>query len=224
MDRAAAPIWADPDEPGVCLLTLGLDRYGVGALNWHPDTWAQELTDDCGAPPSWRALHRLLAACALYTNPDEFYASAAGFCDLARALAADWFDTAVFDPPSAEECARAVVEAHLIAPPLKGQAFSPEVVRLVHLVCRDEGLPELPAVFRSFGVGDDHGLPPPHDYESDPDLAAAAAAGTADREADLAAAVSEFLRDVAARLARLPLRGADPRPVAAELLARAGGE
>lgn len=225
-DPAAAAVWTDPDAPAACLLTLGVDRHPetdpggrLLCLNWRLDTWADEVRDDCGVDPHPVALARLGAALTLLTSPDEFYTSPAGFADVCQALAGDWFDTDTAHPPTAEELAGGLAEAHLIAPPDPDEAFAPGVVRLVNATLRREGFARLPAVVRAFGVPPDPGVDWGADLSGDPDLAALAAAGADDREAGLAAAVRDRLAAVADYLARLPLRHTDPRAAAAAIRA-----
>lgn len=205
MDRRAAKVWADADSPAVCLLTLGVDRYGAAAINWTPQTWVQEIKDDTGVDLPPRNLDKLSAACVLLVHPHEFYRSPATFTDIVVGLAAEWFDTHVWHPPTAHECAWGLIEAHLLSPPDGGEKFSPEIVRYVHMLTREDGFPRLPGVFRTFGIGDDPELPPPHDYSADPDMAAVVAGGIEDRERDLSEWVATKLHDLASRLLDLPL-------------------
>ena len=205
MDRAAAKVWADPDSPAVCLLALGVDRYRAQAINWTPQTWVQEIKDDTGVDLPARSLDRLSAACVLLVHPHEFYRSPATFTDIVIGLAAEWFDTHTWHPPTAHECAWGLIEAHLIHPPENGETFSPEIVRYVHMLTRNDGFPQLPRVFGTFGIGEDDDLPQAHDYTDDPDMAAVVAGGIDGREKDLSEWVATKLHDLSARLLDLPL-------------------
>lgn len=221
MDGAAAKVWSDADSPAVCLLTLGVDRYGAGAINWTPQTWVQEIQDDTGVALPPRGLDRLSAACVLLVHPHEFYRSPATFTDVIQGLAAEWFDTHTWHPPTAHECAWGLVEAHLIHPPENGEKFSPEIVRYVHMLTRNDGFPNLPGVFRTFGIGDDAELPPPHDYSGDPDTAAVVAGGVDGREKDLSEWVATKLHDLASRLIDLPLKNTKNVAAVAQTLRQA---
>lgn len=205
MDRAATQVWADPDSPAVCLLTLGVDRYGAEAINWAPPTWAQEIADDTGVALPQRNADRIGAACLLLAHPHEFYRSAASFTDVVTGLAAEWFDTSVWHPPTAHECAWGLVEAHLLSPPENGERFSEEIVRYVNMLVREDGFHTVPSVFRTFGIPEDHSLPPPHDYSGDPEIAAVVEGGRAGREKDLSDWLGTKLHELAARLMDLPL-------------------
>lgn len=222
MDHRAAEVWADEDTPAVCLLTLGLDRYGVAAVNWAPQTWAQEIRDDAGVDLPRRNADRLAAACVLLVHPHDFYRSAATFTDIICGLAAEWFDTNMWHPPTAHECAWGVIESHLLHPPEKGEEFSPEVVRYVNMLVRNDGFRTLPRVFRTFGVAEDHSLPPPNDYSADPEMDAVVSGGASGLEKDLSKWVMDKLTDLADRLMVLPLnRRGDVKSVVEQLRAAA---
>lgn len=205
-DTAAARVWADPDAAAVCLVALGLDRYGTECLRWLPETWAAEIEADCGVPPHPRALSRLLAGCLVMTSPDEFYRTPEGFTDLVEALAGVWFDPAVARPPSTAEVLLATLEAYLLDPPDESPPFSPEVNRYACLVAKNDGFPKLPDALRSFGFTPDPTVEADYDYAEDPDLFAAVAAAVEDREADLSAVAREYFSDLASQVDNLPLR------------------
>lgn len=205
MDRAAAAVWADDDTPAICLLTLGVDRYGASAINWTPLTWTQEIADDTGVELPVRNSNRLGAACTLLMHPHEFYRSAASFTDIITGLAAEWFDTSTWHPPTAHECAWGLVEGRLLAPPENGDRFSPEIVRYVNLLVREDGFHTLPSVFQTLGISEDTALPPPHDYSGDPEIAAVVEGGKAGRERDLSDWLATKLHELASRLLDLPL-------------------
>jgi hypothetical protein len=218
LDSRAAKVWSDVDAPAVCLLALGVDRYGVGAVNWTPETWAHEIKDDAGVALPQRNSDKLSAACVMLVHAHEFRRSPATFNDVVCGLAAEWFDTGVWHPPTAQECAWGLVEAHLLNPPDKGEEFSPEVVRYVNMLVRNDGFKSLPRVFRTFGIPEDASLPPPHDYSGDPDLAAADAEGTQALEQDLGSWLAEKMGDLAERLLVLPLHNpGDVRDVVEQL-------
>lgn len=217
----ATSVWVDPETPALCLIALGVDRWGVDCLNWLPGTWRDEVRDEFAAPLALRNLDRIGAAQALLTSPDEYYQTASGFNDIVQGIAAEWFDSDVWHPPTAAECAWGVLEAYLIDPPGSDDRFSPEVNRYVEMICRQDGFAELPPVFRSFGFRPDASLPSSETYDSDPALAAAAEAGQQDASESLRTFLGDKLYDLAARLSVIPFSRFDPLPVVRQLRTRA---
>jgi hypothetical protein len=227
MDAEAALIWADPDTPALCLLTLGVDRNPetepsgdskrVLCLNWGLDTWVDELTAENGSKPHPVAVARLGAALGLLSNPDDFYCSVAGFHDVVEGLSGDWFDTATNNPTNTDEIARTLAEAFLISPPEPDEKFSPSVVRYVNMVARNDGFDKLPNSITAFGITQDQGVDWGPDLSGDPDLAAVAVSGAEDRGNELAASLRDYLLELADKLDRLPLRHLNSRAVAEQI-------
>lgn len=202
-------------------MTLGLDRYGGGAINWVPDTWVHEIADDCGVVLPQRNRDRLSAACTLLQRPDEFYTSAASFTDIIQGLAAEWFDTHVWHPPTVHECTWGLIEAHLISPPDPGERFSPEIVRYVNMIVRNDGFRTFPRVLKTFGVPEEAGAQDRHDYSEDPELEAVTTIGSEERDNDLARFVADRLRELADRVLLLPLENGRNIKVVVDRLRRA---
>lgn len=228
MDEKAAAVWSDPDTYAACLLALGLDRYrpkrGEGPehspVHWLPQTWNEEVRDDCGVDVHPRNRDRLAAACLLLQNPHEFYDTSKGFSAIASGMAAVWFEPDVWHPPTAEEALWALIESHLIHPPEDDEKFSAEVVRYVNMIVKREGFRHMPPAFAAFGIPTDAGVwrgGPALDYSAEPDLALAVEQAAADRERDLDLDVADRLRDLAQRIGRLPVAG-DKSETVTELL------
>lgn len=228
MDAAAAAVFSDPDTYAMCLLALGIDRFGrpgrpdESPINWVLQTWDDEVRELTGSGIHPRNRDRLGAACTLLTNPDEYYTSARGFGDITQGLAAEWFEPDVWHPPTTSECLWSVVESYLLDPPEPGAAprprFSPEVSAYVTRLVREDGFPRLPRPFAAFGVPEDPDAPPFDGYESEPELAAATAEGLKARTDDLSGWLSDRLTDLASRLRGLPLKSGRGPAVAGEIL------
>jgi hypothetical protein len=224
----AGAVFADPDQPAVALLTLGVDRFGAGCVNWHPEAWRAEIEDETGVSIHPVAFSRLMAACTLYSHPDEFYASAASFCPLAEALAGERHDPYVLDLPDTDTCARAAVEAHLCHPP--DRPFAPEIGAYVHRRARYDGYASFPAVMRKLGMTPDPGVTDnplaqagdAADEDPDAGLATALAKSASEKDDELNGVVSDHLRFVAAALRALPLKTGDAAAAADALEAMAG--
>lgn len=229
MDPEAATIWSDPDTPAVCLLALGVDRYPetdgsrLLCLNWLPETWRDEIRDECGRDPHPRCLTRLGAALGLLNNPDDYYATTSGFADVCSGLASDWFDSSTDHLLNTDELLRGLVEAHLIHPPDDGEEFSLSVIRYVNWVVRNDGFAKLPDAFHAFGIPTDPQFDWGHDLSGDPDLAGIAAQGDQDRQDDLIASFHDYLSFVADRLEQLPLRHLNAKSIAADIRSRIPG-
>lgn len=207
MDRPAGAVFEDPEQYATCLVTVGVARYGGECLSWVPDTWIHHVKDDFGVVIPQRNIDRLMGAVVVLTRPDEFYGAAAGFNDIAQAIASEWFDTHVWHPPTTEECLWAVVESYLLDPPDDRNAprFAEEVRGFVTSVARSEGFPTLPKSFAAFGLTEDSSVPPSHDYSGDPELLASVAEAVRTREADLGSFLVDRLSDLSARIRTLPI-------------------
>jgi hypothetical protein len=231
IDPAAARVWSDPDTFATCLVALALDRFGSdrpdeSPLHWTVPTWVDEIRDTSGADLAPRNLDRLMAARQLLVEPDSFRTSEPFFCDVIGGIAADWFRPLVWHPTSVEETLWGLIEATLIDPP-EGDTppFSPEIVRYVNALARREGFRRLPDAFPEFGIPSDPSVwsrGPDIDYSGDPDLAPAVEEAADDRFLNLDLDTADKLRDLAARLAALPVSG-DGRAVAADLERYAAG-
>lgn len=219
MSDPAASVFADPDAYATCLLAVGIDRFGADCLNWAPQTWSHECLAEFGVELPSRNLDRIAGACVVLTSPDEFYRSAAGFNDVAQAIAGDWFDPDVWHPPTTAECLWAAVEAYMLDPPDaddREPRFSAEIVAYVNAIAREEGFRSLPKEFAAFGIPDDPNSPPP-DYTADPVLFAASESGAQGKAEDLSGWLSDRVRDLADRLRQLTLGSGRGEAVAAEL-------
>lgn len=226
MDRAAAPIWSDPDTCGSTLLALGLDRFGApggpaheSPVHWSRDTWIEEVRATAYVDLPERSADRLMAACAVLARPFEFYTTETGFGDVTAALAGTWFDPTVWHPPTVDEALWAIIEARLLDPPDAEAPFGPQVVRYVNLLCHAHGFRSVPRGFLAFGVHKDPTVWARHDavdYSTDPDTNAAVEAAASQREADLDLDTADRLTVLADQIARLPVKG-DPKGTATGL-------
>jgi hypothetical protein len=223
MDTAAAAVWTDSDAPALCLVALGLDRYGsslneddsgTSPINWTPATWEAEIVDDCGVGLHPTSAHRLFAGLSLLSCPDDFYRTAPGFHTIAEGLVSDYFDENTTHPLSIGEIIWAVFQAAMLHP--KG-TFSPTVSAYVHRICVSDGLPGVPSVLKSFGITPDPSIKPQADLSADPDLSSLTSQSSDDLQSDVNNWLKDRVLDLADRIEKLPLRHTDPRPIAADL-------
>ena len=151
--RPAAPT-ADPDAVlvtspevfGTTLLVWALDRIGPELIDpqdgtdpLDPAAVAAEIVDVLGRPLPPRLFDRLMAALHVVTT-DSFHTSVPDFIELANVLSGSPFDPTEFDPADAEECAWAVTEVALLAPPEPGEDFlSEEVLGYIGHALKAEG-------------------------------------------------------------------------------------
>lgn len=138
LTNPAAPT-ADPDfslvtSPevfGTTLLVWALDRVGPELINppdgdpLDPAAVAAEIADALGRPLPPRLFDRLMAALHVVTT-DSFHTSVPDFIEMANVLFGSPFDPTEFDPADSEECAWAVTEAALLAPPEQDEDFLSE--------------------------------------------------------------------------------------------------
>ena len=223
MDSAAAQVYLDQDTFTTCLLTLVLDRYGPELMSWAPQTIVDEIEADTGVELPTRNLDRLMGGIVLLTRPDEYYGSAAGFTDITSAIAGEWFEPNVWHPPTTEECLWSVVESYLLDPPEDNEhpRFSNEVTRYVNRIVREDGYPQLPQEFISFGLNVDRSLPDLETYDDDPQLAQIALAGQQGRADDIRDWLAGHFWELAHRIANLPITSAHQDEVINALLSAA---
>jgi hypothetical protein len=223
----AADYWHDSDTPAVCLVALLIDGHGTEAFEWAPRTIRDEIAhENNGTEIAPRNLDRLMAMIVAMTRPHEFYTSAAGFHSLSQAIAGTWFEPHVAHEPVLEDVLWAVIETHICdAPDDKEERFSPEVIRYVNMIARNEGYRRLPPIVTAYGIPKDPSVwnqIEANDYSSDEDLGPAVTAAADDREKDLSLDIVDRVHDLAQRMRTLPFRHKGPERAARILLNSTG--
>jgi hypothetical protein len=124
------------------LLLLVLDRYGMEALEWAPETIRMELEQDFQLKLSKTTLDKIMAAITVITT-NYFYKDVTRFVELCNILAGDDFQPDEFEPADAEEMLIAITEAMLLWPPNgdpEDTEFSLEIREYISQILGEQGI------------------------------------------------------------------------------------
>lgn len=213
-DRIRA-VLTDPDTYGTTLLVWCVETWGTKCLHdpeepergpWHPATFRSMLEETFGVrlPPG--NLDKLMAAVSVVTS-DDFFRRADRFVVLANVLAGDHFDPDEFEKADAVECAWAITEALLLAPPDDNnpEPFSDDVRHYVGFVLRDEGYVTPPDVLR-IAIDADFSSKVRYGFADDPEMFEAINGLQREKTAEVESAVRDGLTDLLTQLKALPLQ------------------
>ena len=130
-----------PEPFALTLVSAFLTVNGLEALDWEPETIRREIKDDFDVEASQLVMDKIQAGMALLTT-DQFYTYFESFEETIHALNDTEADFTIIRPPTPEEIAWGVVEAHLIDEPERSltEEFSPEIKQYVGQVLHDAGL------------------------------------------------------------------------------------
>ena len=101
------------DSFALSLITAFLAENGTEALQWEPETIRLEIRNDFGVDPSQVVMDKVQAAISLLTT-DQFYTYWEPFEEIIHVLNDYEADFETMRPPTPEELAWGVIEAHLI--------------------------------------------------------------------------------------------------------------
>lgn len=134
-------LFRQPESFTLPLLGAFLEANGLEALEWEPETIRLEIKADFGVDPTQLVMDKIQAGMALLTT-DQFYTYFESFEETVNVLNDSEADFTILRPPTPEELAWAVVEAHLIDEPEEPltKMFSPEIKQYVGQVLHDAGL------------------------------------------------------------------------------------
>lgn len=137
----------DPASHAATLAVVAIDLLGIECMTWHPETIRLELLAETGVDTPKPNLERLYAAATLLTS-DSFYKRLPTFCNVARVLSGGSVDPNFWTPPGALECAWAITESLLLAPPEDADAapFDDDIRAYLGMVLDDEGFMDAPDV------------------------------------------------------------------------------
>lgn len=195
---------------GTTLLVYLIDRYGTEALEWHPKTLRDELSQSIGATLPKYALDRLMAAIAVVTS-NFFYKSLPRFLTLANVLAGDDFDPSVVDLVDVDDAAWAVTEAVMLAPPEEGEpapTFDQEIKGYLERKLLQEGFVRPPEVLKDI-VGRDFVDRLRFNFGEEPAMFQAMYQAQEDKANEVDSIISENLAELVGQLESLPLDEGD---------------
>jgi hypothetical protein len=124
------------------LFLIVMDRYGLEAVKWAPETIRRELEDDFQLQLPKYTLDKLMAAVTIVTT-NYFYKDVTRFIELCNILAGDEFQPDEFEPADAGEILLAMTEALLLWPPdddAEDTDFSEEIQEYIRQVLDEEGI------------------------------------------------------------------------------------
>jgi hypothetical protein len=195
------------DTYATVLLVFFVDRYGLEALDWHPETIKLQLQQDFGIVFPKSGLDKLMAAVAIVVT-DAFFRDTPQFIELCNVLSGDDFDPTVFEPADSAEMAWGVAEAMLLFPPAESMPFSDEIRAYVGRVLRDEGYVRPPKVLR-FATDADFADQVEFDFTSDPEMFQAIYANQSAKADEIDVLVMDNLQELLTQLTSLPLNTGD---------------
>lgn len=222
--KGLAAAATDPAAYATTMAAIAIDRLGTECLAWHPATIRLELEDALSASIPPVNLERLYAAATLLSS-GRFYRELPLFCNLARVLSGGSVDPTLWTPPGAVECAWAITEALLLAPPEDGDAapFADDVRAYLGMVLDDEGFLEAPDVLRLALRGPEYAATrraASAQAAANPEVGAAARELQAHRRDDVESSIRAGLRRLLAQLEALPLEHGDASALAAAIADR----
>lgn len=213
-------VWNQPGLLGLPGLIFFVDRYGLDAVEWSPETIQKELVDDFGVL-ALDNFNRLMAAISILTS-DAFYSDLPTFIDLCNVLAGSGvYNPLVFDPADVYEMSCAVSEAILIEPPEHENMFSDDIKGYVASAMASEGF-HRPPVTLAFAA-DDMPEVTLSGIEGDPELTELSIGVAEERAADVEHAVTEYLTIIAEQLAQLPLHNGSSNKLSQRIKEVIGG-
>jgi len=112
---------------GSVLLTAFVDKYGIEAIYYDPETILLELQQDCGIVPE-KNYNKLMAAIELLLT-DKFYVNLQSFIRICKALYDGELLTFHLDMPQPEECTWSIFEANMIWPQERKELFFSEDIK-----------------------------------------------------------------------------------------------
>ena len=213
-----AELLGSPETFATTLLVLAIDEYTNDVLDWSPQTIRLELHDDFG-PMLDENADKLFAAISVLTS-DDFFRRPGRFVSLVNAITGSGMSVGAFDPATSRECAWAITEAILLAPPDNPEdIFADEIRHYVGLTLAADGIVTPPDILR-LAV-----MPAKADYGSfstDPAMFAAEFQGQQSESAEIEEMVKANLQALISELASLPLQAGDARSLSqrAEVLSR----
>jgi hypothetical protein len=203
--RIHRQVLLDEDSYATVLLVLFVDKYGLEAVEWHPETMRMQIEADFGIELPKHALDKLMAAIAVITT-NYFYRDLPRFIELANILAGDDFDPSVFDPADSAEVAWGVSEALLLSPPEGEEWFDEEIREYVTEMLLSEGYIKPPKVLKTVASVDFEEKTDMGGFEDDPEMFQAIHQSQTEKADDIDALMRDNMQELMAQLEALPLR------------------
>lgn len=194
----------DSDTYATTLITIVLDRYGVEALDWSPQTVRMELRDDFQANVPRNNIDKIMAAATILTT-DSFYKNLTKFIQLCNILSDEEFNPMVFDPADSFEMAWGITEAMLLYPPDEDEPFTDEIRYYMGYMLDEEGVIHPPDVL-GIALRDQPAADPLANLSDDPTMYSAFYANQSSKSQEISDMLKEHLAELFNQLSILPLK------------------
>jgi hypothetical protein len=194
------------DHYATVLITQLVDEYGTEALTWTPETIRHQIQEDFGVELSQATTDRLMAGISLLTN-NFFYRRLSAFIPLCNALSGSTVDPDTIDIADPWECAWAMTEALLIAPPqtpADGQ-YAEEIRHYIGAVCREFGIVNPPDILQ-VAIGGDISDLVSTDFADEPEMFEAIWNTHQQNADDISNMLSQNLQELSEQLKGLKLK------------------
>lgn len=199
-------LWTSPQTFASILLTVFLDRFGIEALQWEPNTIVLEIEEEFNVELPQTVLDKLIVAINILTT-DSFYKNLPDFIMFCNVMSGDTYRPDMFDPADSAEVAWGITEGLLIAPPDEEEdgPFSDEIRAYIGAVLDQEGIINAPDVLkialRRANVSD-----AANEFSDDPDMFNAIYDVEAGKSAEINAIMVEKLNMLLGQLRAIPLQ------------------
>lgn len=206
----------DRDTFATTLAVLVVDRYGIEALHWTPETLKLELQTDFDVPIPQSILDKLMAACGIMTT-DTFFKSLPHFIQYCNILAGDQFDPSVFNPATTAEMAWAITEGLLLYPPDEDEPFTDDIRHYIGAMLKEEGFTIPPQILQIALYDDEQPADPFADFSDDPEMYNAMFDSKKDMSTEVDQMVRENVQDLVRQISSLPLENGDTQQLTEQL-------
>jgi hypothetical protein len=199
-------VWSSPSVFATTLVVLFVDRYGTEGFAWHPSAIRQQIQEDFNAETPPANFDKLMAGITLLTT-DFFYRSLPRFLHLTDALVGNGFDPSGVALPDSYECAWAISEACLLAPPervTKDEPFAQEILDYLGQRLSADGFIRPPDVLR-IADGWNKGEQVRDDWADDPEMFSALYQVQNDKASQVEQTIRENMQELLEQIEMLPL-------------------
>jgi len=205
-------MFESPDTYASTMVICLVDKYGVEAFEWDPDSIRLELYDVYSAEVPQANLDKINAALLAITT-NQFYVSLEAFMSICNALFGYGVGFHAYDPAEIDEMCWGITEIMLLAPSDDKdpkQMFSNEIRYYIGQRAEEEGFSRLPKPLNAFAVMTDQFKNTTSGFEdTDPEMFAAYWSTQQDSVKEVESMVKSKLKQLFTQIEQLPLQNGD---------------
>jgi hypothetical protein len=196
-------ILKNEDSFATSLITILLDKFGLEALSWAPETIRLECKEELHVDLPDLNLDKIMAATDIVTS-NKFQTQLPSFIQLCNVLSGLEFDPTVFDPADVFEVSWGITEALLLYPVEDdAEGFSDEIRFYIGHIVREAGIVNPPDVLRiaMYDTAED----PLGAFANDPEMYQAMYELQQSKSDEITGMLKDNLRELFEELGSLPL-------------------